>query len=124
MGTHTPDDVLNLYTPACIQGDKARSSSKTCSNRGSSCHTDKRVKVDGVEFGDGFEVGLTTNGYLVTLPGSKNIRLHVNGDWVSAHDQLETLGLEQSDDGDSPDSSRSSTSTANCASRAAKRCFT
>jgi hypothetical protein len=60
----------------------------------------KRVKVDGVEFGDGFEVGITSNGYAVTLPGSKNIRLHVNSDWVVAHDQLAALGIEQSDAGD------------------------
>jgi len=101
IGQATPGEVLKLYAPACTQGDKGTKLKQDMAQSRQLVPSDKRVKVDGVEFGDGFDVGVTPNGYAVTLPGSKNIRLHVNGEWVSAHDQLTALDLEQSDDGDS-----------------------
>jgi hypothetical protein len=100
IGTGAPADVLQLYTPACATGETGARLKQDMQQSRQVIADDKRVKVDGVEFGDGFEFGMRPNGYVVTLPGSKNIRLHVNGEWVSAHDQLETLGLEQADDGD------------------------
>jgi hypothetical protein len=100
IGTATPDDVLQLYTPTCVQGANGQKLKQDMVQSRQLVAADKRVKVDGVEFGDGFEVNVTNNGYVVTLPGSKNIRLHVNGEWLTAHDQLQALDIEQSDAGD------------------------
>ena len=100
VGSTSPDEVMKLYAPACASGDKGTQLKQDMLASQRLVPPDKRVKVDGVEFGDGFEVGVTSNGYLVTLPSSKNIRLHVNGDWVTAHDQLAALDLEQSDAGE------------------------
>lgn len=100
VGTAKPEDVLQLYTPACVQGENGQKLKQDMQQSRHLVAADKRMKVDGVEFGDGFEVNVTDNGYVVTLPGSKNIRLHVNGEWLSAHDQLQALDIEQSDAGD------------------------
>jgi hypothetical protein len=100
VGSTPPDEVLKLYTPFCARGDKAAQLKRDMQSSQALVPPNRRVKVDGVEFGDGFEVSVTNNDYVVTLPGSNNIRLHVNGDWVVAHDQLAALDIEQSDAGD------------------------
>ena len=61
---------------------------------------DKRVKVDGVEFGDGFEVSITNNGYVVTLPGLKKYPPARQRRLGRGPRRLSALDIEQSDAGD------------------------
>ena len=100
MGTTAPEEVLKLYSPACNQDDKATPLKQDMQASQQLVPRDKRVKIDGVEFGDGLAVATTANGYVVTLPGSKNIRLRIDGEWVNAHEKLTALDIEQSDGGD------------------------
>ena len=44
----------------------------------------------------------TQNGYVVTVPNTRNIRLLVEGSWVTAHDQLVSLDLEQDESDANP----------------------
>jgi hypothetical protein len=54
-------------------------------------------KIEGVELGEGFAVAPTQSGYAVTVPESRNIRLLIGGNWVTAHDQLVSLDLEDAE---------------------------
>lgn len=100
LGTTPPEEVVKLYAPRCSQGEKGTQLKLDMLRSQALVPRDQRVMVGGVEFGDGFEVVVTSSGYAVTLPGSQSIRLHVDGEWVTAHDQLVALGLEQPDDGE------------------------
>jgi hypothetical protein len=59
-----------------------------------------RRKSRGIELGDGFDVAVTQNGYVVTLPDDRNIRLRIDGQWVTVHDQL--VAMELASDEDTP----------------------
>jgi hypothetical protein len=101
IGNATPDDVIALYKSECLAGEAGTALKQDAAASRQLVPAAKRVKIDGVEFGDGLEVATTQNGYAVRLPGSKNIRLRINGEWVTAHDKLTELDIEQTDAGES-----------------------
>ena len=62
----------------------------------------KGVKFEEADFGPKFEAAKTAAGYDVTIPGTKDVRLKIDGQWGNAHEQFVALGLEEPGDGEEP----------------------
>ena len=97
MGSGSPDDVMKLYTPACREGksgDTIRQGAH-CQPHGSPRARIPRSKASSSATASPWRRHRTaTPSRCLT---SRNIRLLVDGTWVTAHDQLVSLDLEQAD---------------------------
>jgi hypothetical protein len=101
-GHGSVDDMLALYAPACREGSTGDQLREQIAGSLKYSEAGKPPRVDGIDFGRAFEVAPAENGYVVTLPASKDVRLRVNGQWVNAHEELMSQDLEAPDEGGAP----------------------
>jgi hypothetical protein len=98
-GQTSARDLLNLYTAKCRERTNEKDLSSAILMAQAFVPKIKGVKFEDADFGDKFKSTKTANGYEVTVPGTSESRLKIDGKWGNAHEQLVTLGLEEPGDG-------------------------
>jgi hypothetical protein len=102
-GEKSAQDLINLYTPKCREGASKSDIEAAIKIAQTMVPKVKGVKFEDADFGAKFEAKKTSNGFDVTIPGTKDSRIKINGNWGNAHDKLVEIGLEDSRDGSSTD---------------------
>jgi hypothetical protein len=96
-GTKTAQDLANLFTPPCRENVKVADIRRGIEDEQKEVPKIKGKNIDNVDFGDKFKAVKKDNGYTVTIPSSRDSKIHVDGKWLNAHDFLVSVDFEKED---------------------------
>jgi hypothetical protein len=102
-GNKSTQDFVNFFQPSCRDNVKIADVTRGIQSEQTNVPKIKGAKIDNVDFGDKFKSTKKDSGYTVTIPSSRDSRIHVDGKWVNAHDYLKSIDFEDDSSGGTTD---------------------